>query len=186
MLVCTHTLQKLKRCFRTAERHKRYDYNSSHVQSQSFGTEQWPSAANQVQSSQRWVEPNQRSVPNQCSNIMSFSGPNLSAHAKFDRPRHSKPRVLARRDFYFRSVRTLTGQQMKKSVQAASAPQVCQICFLTPNFTSLTLFRDSWRQKDCSFFSEYLAFLEAIGTCYQTGVFAFSISFWKVLVGFFR
>jgi len=44
----------------------------------------------------RLVEPNQRSVPNQCSNIRSFSGPSLSAHAKFDRPRYPKPRVLAR------------------------------------------------------------------------------------------
>jgi len=105
MLVCTHTLQKLKRCFRTAEAQMRYDYNCSHVQSQSFETEQWHSTVNQVQSSQRWVEPNQRSVPNQCNNVRSFSGPGLSAHAKFDRPRHPKPRVLARRGFYFRSAR---------------------------------------------------------------------------------
>ena len=58
-----HKLQKLKWCFRTAETHKRYDYNSSHVQPQSFAIEQWQSAVNQVQSSQRWVEPNQCSVP---------------------------------------------------------------------------------------------------------------------------
>ena len=50
------------------------------------------------------AEPNQCSVPNQCSNI-SFSGPSLSAHAKFDRPRHPKPRVMARRGFHFRSAR---------------------------------------------------------------------------------
>ena len=79
--------------FRTAETHKRYDYNSCHVQSHSFTTEQWQSAVNQVQSSQRGVETNQRSVPNQCSNIRSFSGPSLSAHAKFDQPRDPKPRV---------------------------------------------------------------------------------------------
>ena len=58
MLVCPHTLQRLKRCFRTAETHKRYDYNSSHVRSQSFATEQWQSALSQVQSAQRWVELN--------------------------------------------------------------------------------------------------------------------------------
>ena len=90
MLVCTHTLQKLKRWFRTAETHKRYDYDSSHVQTHSFVTEQWQSAVNQVQSSQRWVEPNQRSVPNQRNNIRSFSDPSLSAHAKLERPRHPK------------------------------------------------------------------------------------------------
>jgi len=92
--------------FRTAETHKRYDCNSCHVQSHSFATEQWQSAVNQVQSSQRRVETNQRSVPNQCSNIRSFSGPSLSVHAKLDRPHRPKPRVLARRDFYFRSART--------------------------------------------------------------------------------
>ena len=96
-----------KTIFRTAETHKRYDYKSCHVQSHSFATEQWQSAVNQVQSSQRGVENNQRSVPNQCSNIRSFSGPSLSAHAKFDRPRHPKPRVLTRRDFHFRSARTV-------------------------------------------------------------------------------
>jgi len=75
------------------------------VRSQSFATEQWQSAVNQVQSSQKWVEPNQRSAPNQCSNIKSLSGPSLPAHAKFDRPRHPQSRVLARQDFYFRIAR---------------------------------------------------------------------------------
>jgi len=32
------------------------------------------------------------------------------------------------------SLSLLTGQQMKKRVQAASAPQGFQVCFLTPNF----------------------------------------------------
>jgi len=86
-------ITETKTMFRTAETHKRYDYNSCHVQSHSFTTEQWQSAVNQVQSSQRGVETNQRSVPNQCSNIRSFSGPSLSAHAKFDQPRDPKPRV---------------------------------------------------------------------------------------------
>jgi len=107
VLVCTRTLQQLKWCFRTAETHKRYDHNSSHVRSQSFATEQWQSAVNQAQSSQRWVELNQRSVPNQWSNIRSFSGPSLPPHAKFDRPRHPKNMwwQLTRREFYFRSAR---------------------------------------------------------------------------------
>jgi len=100
-------ITETKTKFRTAETHQRYDYDSCHVQSLSFATEHWPSAVNQVQRSQRGVETNQRSVPNQCSNIRSFSRPSLSAHAKFDRPRHPKPRVLARRDFYFRSARTV-------------------------------------------------------------------------------
>ena len=157
MLICTHTLQRLKRFLRTTETHKRYHYNSSHVRSQSFATEQWQSAVICVESSQRWVEPNQRSVPNQCSNIRSFSGPNLSAHAKFDRPRHPKPSVLARRDFYFRSARIIIVTHRlaneKESADPPSAPQGCQICVLTPNFTNLAFFRDSWRQKIVSFFS---------------------------------
>ena len=95
-------ITETKTMFRTAETHKRYDYNSCHVQSHS-----WQSAVNQVQSSQRGVETKQRSVPNQCCNIRSFSGPSLSAHAKFNRPRHPIPPVLARRDFYFWSARTV-------------------------------------------------------------------------------
>jgi len=61
---------------------------------------------------------------------------------------------------------SLTGQQMKKRVQATSAPQGCQIVFsLTPNFTNLTFCRDSWRQKNCLAFSlQYLTFMEAVGT----------------------
>jgi len=176
VLVCTHTLQKLKRCFRTAETHKRYDNNSSHVRSQSFATEHWQSAVNQVQSSQRWVEPNQGSAPNQCSNIRSFSGPSLSAHAKFDRPRHPEPHVLARRDFYFRSARTVivthSSANEKESAAPASAPQGCQIWFLTPNFTNLTFFRHSCLKKIVCFFLNIWLFWEAVGTCYQTGVCA--------------
>jgi len=51
------------------------------------------------------------------------------------------------------SLSSLTGQQMKRRVQAALAPQGCQICFLTPDFTNLAFFRDSWRQKLFVFFS---------------------------------
>ena len=43
-------------------------------------------------------------------------------HAKFDRPRHLKPRVFARRDFYFRSARivVVTHRSANQRVQAAS------------------------------------------------------------------
>ena len=135
--ICTHTLQRLKRCFRTAETHKRYDYNSSRARSQSFATEQWQTAVNQVQSSQRWVESNQGCVPNQYSNNRSFSRPRLSAHAKFDRPHHPKSRVLARRDFYFRRARIVIVTHRsanEKKVQAASAHQGCQISFFDAKF----------------------------------------------------
>jgi len=176
VLVCTHTLQQLKRCFRTAETHKRYDYNSSHVRSQSFATEQWQSSVNQVQTSEKWVEPNQRSVPNQCSNIRSFSGPSLSLHAKFDQPRHPKNMWWQRGIFTsgaLESLSPLIGQQMKKRVQAASAPQGCQICFFDVKFHKFDFFRDSRRQKNCLVFSHYCIwlFLEAVGTCYQISVF---------------
>jgi len=144
-----------------AETHKRYDCNSSHVLSQSFATEQWQFAIYQIQRSQRWVELKQHSVPNQCSNIRSFSVPSLSAHAKFDKTRHPKPCVLARWDFYFNCARIVT---------------ISQIWLL--------LERDAVK-KIVSFFLNIWLFLEAVGTCYQTGVFAL-ISCWKVLLGIFR
>ena len=160
--------------FRTAETHKRYDYNSCHVQPHSFATEQWQSAVNQVQSSQSGVETNQRSAPNQYSNIRSFSGPSLSAHAKFDRPRHPKPRVLARRDFYFMSARTVIVTHRsanEKECRPPRLPRVARFAFLTPNFTNLT-FLETVGVKKLFVFSQHLAFVEAVGTCYQTGVFA--------------
>jgi len=117
-------------------------YNSSHVRSHSFATEQWQSAVNQVQSSKRWVEPNQGSVPNQCSNIRSFSGPSLPAHAKFYRSRHPKPRVLARRDFYSRSARiviaTHRSSKWKRECRPPQLPRAARFASLTPNFTNLT------------------------------------------------
>jgi len=46
-----------------------------------------------------------------------------------------------------------------------------------PNFANLAYFRGSWRQKKLlgflAFSFQYLAFLEAVGTYYQTGVLAF-------------
>jgi len=70
---------------------------------------------------------------------------------------------------------SLTGQQMKKRVQAASAAQGYQICFFDAKFHKFNFFRDSCRQNNCLFFSQHLAFLETVGTCYQTGVFAFLV-----------
>ena len=152
-------ITETKRYFRTAETHKRYDYNSLHVQSQSFATEQWQSAANQVQSLQRWVEPNQRSVPNQCSNIRSFSGTSLPAQAKFDRPRHPKPRVLARRDFYFKSARavivTHSSQisKWKRECRSPWLPGLPDFLFWRQISQIWHFFRDNWYQKIVRFFS---------------------------------
>ena len=107
-----------------------------------------------------WTQ--QRSVPNQCSNIRSFSGPSLSAHAEFHQPRIPKPRVLTRRDFYFKWARIVivTHRSAKeRECRPPRLPRVATFAFVTPNFTNLTFVRDSWRQKNCFFFSQYLAFL---------------------------
>ena len=171
MLVRTHTLQTLKWCFRTAETQKCYDYNCSHVRSQSFATGQWQSAVNQVQSSQRWVEPNQLNVPNQCSNVSIFSGPSLSAHAKFDRPRHTKPRVLARWNFYFRSARitivTHKSANEKESAGRLGSPGLPNLLF--------------WRQ-----ISQIWLFLETVGVKYFfcfLSIFGFFGGSWHMLSG---
>jgi len=50
------------------------------------------------------------------------------------------------------------GQQMKKRVQAASAPQGCQICFFDAKFHKFDFFRDSWRQNNCLFFFSTFSF----------------------------
>jgi len=52
--------------------------------------------------------------------------------------------------------------------------RVARLAFLTPNFTNLAFFKGCWHQKNgLAFFLQYLAFLEAVCTCYQTGVLAF-------------
>ena len=127
-----------------AETHKRYNYNSSNVRSQSFTTEQQLSAVDQVQSSQRWVEPNQSRVPNQCSNIRSLSGTSLSAHAKFDRTSHPTPRVLERWDFYFRSARIdmVTHRSAnKRECRLPRLPKGCQMCFFDGKFHKFNFFQ---------------------------------------------
>jgi len=81
----------------------------------------------------RWIEPDQRTVPNQCSNIRSFPGPSLSAHAKFERPRHPKQRVLARRDFYFRTARivivTHRSANQKENAGSLGSPGLPDLLF---------------------------------------------------------
>jgi len=48
-----------------------------------------------------------------------------------------------------------------------------KICFFDAKFHKFDFFRDSWRQKIVRFFRNIGSFLEAVGTCYQTGVFTF-------------
>ena len=64
-------------------------------------------------------------------------------------------------------------QQMKKRVQAASAPQGCQICFFDAKLHKSDFFRDSWRQQIVCFVLNIWLFLESVDTSYQIGVFAF-------------
>jgi len=55
--------------------------------------------------------------------------------------------------------------------------QGCQIGFFDTKLHKFGFFRGRWRQKSCLafrlFFLQYLAFLEAVRTCYQTSVLAF-------------
>jgi len=71
------------------------------------------------------------------------------------------------------SLSPLTGQQMIKRVQAASAPQGCQICFFDANVTNVTFLEAASVKKLFGFFSSIYGFFEAVATCYQTGVLAF-------------
>jgi len=57
------------------------------------------------------------------------------------------------------SLSPLTGQQMKKRVQAASVPQGCQICFFDATFHKFDFFRDSWRQRSVRFFRNIWLFV---------------------------
>jgi len=84
------------------------------------------------------------------------------------------------------SLPSLTGQQMKKRVQAASAPRAARFAFLTPNFTNLTFFRDSWRQKNCLFFSQYLTFFGGSSHMLSDWCLRFLNILPTVLLEFFR
>jgi len=101
------------------------------------------------------VEPNQCSLPNQCSNI-NFSGPSLSEHAHFDRPRHPEPRVMARRGFYFRSARivivTHRSANEKESASRLGSPGLPDLLFRRQISQIWLFFKDSWRQKIVRFF----------------------------------
>jgi len=71
------------------------------------------------------------------------------------------------------SLSPLTGQLMIQRVQAASAPQGCQISFFDANLTNLTFLETVGVKKLFGFFSSIYGFFEAVGTCYQTGVLDF-------------
>jgi len=127
---------------------------------------QWQLAVNQVQSWQRWVKPNQRSVPNQCSNVRSFSGPSLSAHAKSDPSRYPKPRVLARRHFYFTNARivivTHRSANEKESAGRLGSPGLPDLLF--------------WRK-----ISQIWLFLERVGVKKFFCFFLNTWLFWRQL-----
>ena len=160
-----------------------------HVRSQSFATEQWQSVVNQVQSSQRWVEPNQDSVPNQCGNIRNISVPSLSAQAKFDRPRHPNPRVLARRDFYFRSARivivTHRSANEKESAGRLGSPGLPDLLFWR-QISQIRLFKRQLASKNCLFFSQYFAFFGGSWHMLSDWCLLFLNILPTVLLGFFR
>jgi len=84
------------------------------------------------------------------------------------------------------SLSSLTGQQMKKRVQADSAPQDCQICFFDAKFHKFDFLRDSWRQKNCLFFSQYFAFFGGSWHMLSDWCLLFLNILPTVLLGFFR
>jgi len=49
----------------------------------------------------------------------------------------------------------------------------CQLCFFDVKFHKFDYFQRQLASKKLFVFSQYLAFLKAVGTCYQTGVFSF-------------
>ena len=170
MLVCTHTLRKLQRCFRTKERHKRYEYNSSHVgydlkvSQQSNGNPLYT----RYKARRGGLNPT-NAVSRINVAILVFLDP------VYQRMQNSTDHAVQNHVCWqggiftsgaLESLSSLTGQQMKNRVQAASALQVYQICFFDTKFPKFEVFRDSRRQKKCLFFSIFV-FLEAVGTCYQ-------------------
>jgi len=143
----------------TSERF-RHDYSSSHVRSQSFAIEQWQSALNQVQSRRGRLNPTKA--------VSRFNVAILGVflYPVFQRMQNSTDHAIQNHECWqgevftpgaLESLSSLTGHQMKKRVQAASAPQGCQICFFDARFHKFDFFRNSWRQKNCLFFPQYLA-----------------------------
>ena len=92
---------------------------------------------------------------------MSFSGPSITAHAQPGRPRHPKPRVLARRDFYFRSAGIVVvihrSANEKESAGRLGSPGLPHWLFLTQNFTNVT-FLELASKKLFGFFSSICDF----------------------------
>jgi len=62
---------------------------------------------------------------------------------------------------------------MIKRVQAASAPQGCQIGLFDANLTNLTFLETVGVKQLFGFFSSIYGFFGAVGTSYQTCVLAF-------------
>ena len=100
-LVCTHTLQKLQRCFRTAERHKRYALRPQQFTQKISKFRNTAKAIRCTPSKTRRgrLSPT-NAVSNQRSNIRSFSAPSLPANAK-TQPNHAvqKNKRPRNRDF---------------------------------------------------------------------------------------
>jgi len=82
-LVCTHTLQKLQRCFRTAERHKRYKLRPQQFTQKisKFCNTAKAICCTPSKAQKSGLSP-ANAVSNQRSNIRSFSGPSLPANVK--------------------------------------------------------------------------------------------------------
>jgi len=119
-----------------------------------------------LQSSQRWVEPNQRSVPNQCSNIRVFLDPiHQGMQNSTD---HTIQNHVCRQGGIFtsgalESLSSLTGQQMKKSAGRLSSPGLPDLLF--------------WRQ-----ISQTWLFLQTVGVKNLFVFFSIQyMAFWRQL-----
>ena len=100
-LVCTHTLQKLQWCFRTAERQKRYELRPQQfkLKISKFSKTAKAICCTPSKARRGGLSPT-KAVSNQRSNIRSFSGPSLPVNAK-TQPDHAvhKTKWPRNRDF---------------------------------------------------------------------------------------
>jgi len=83
------------------------------------------------------------------------------------------------------SLSSLTGQQMKKRVQAASVSQGCQICFFDAKFHKFDFFGDTWRQKVVCFFVNICFFWRQLAHAIRL-VSSLLKSLANSITGFFR
>jgi len=114
-----------------------------------------------LQSSQRWVELNQRSVPNQCSNIRVFLDP------VYQRKQNSTDHTIQNHVCWqggiftsgaLESLSSLTGQQMKKSAGRLGSPGLPGFLF-SSQISQIWLFQRQLALKKCLFFSQYSIWL---------------------------